>query len=209
MTVLDAPWTKYLPPNTASIVAGWLAPYECRIVVKRPRRTKFGDFTPPRRGQTPAITINADLSPPRFLLTLTHEIAHLITWRNYGRRARPHGAQWKSAFSSLLQDLASSEALPDELRRAFSAHARAPKSTSSRDPDLSRVLRDLDGGDETWLDDLALGSEFVFHDRRFRKLTSDRTRCVCLDLNNRQKYRISKTAPVQPLEKASREAREI
>ena len=190
-------WTRYIPEETVVVVRAWLEPYSCQIVVKRPRKTKFGDFTAPRRGQTPVITVNADLTPLRFLLTLTHEIAHLITWRSYGRRARPHGAQWKSTFSELLQSLARVENLPERFREAIARHAQNPKSTASRDPHLSRALRDLEGEDDLWLDELELGVAFTFRDRRFRKLTSDRTRCMCLDLDNGEKYRISKTAPVQ------------
>jgi SprT protein len=44
----------------------------------------------------------ASLQPERFLSeTVTHEVAHLLTWLLHGRNARPHGPEWQSMMRFL------------------------------------------------------------------------------------------------------------
>ena len=181
MTTELSNWEPRVPAEARALIRGWLAPFDCLVFITRSRISKYGDFTPAQRGRRAVITVNGDLTPFRFMLTLTHEIAHLMTWRNHGRRVKPHGPQWKRTFGELLGALAQLEALPDALKTALGNHAKKPKSTASYDPDLNRVLRMLEGDDAPCLDELELGQEFFFRGRHFRKLTSDRTRCVCLD----------------------------
>ena len=85
------PLDAYLPPDTRPLLERWLNDSTCRLVVKGPRKTKRGDFRPGQRGQVPTLTINVDLKPLQFLLTLTHEIAHLLVWQNCGHLRQPHG----------------------------------------------------------------------------------------------------------------------
>ena len=189
----------FLPPDTRPLVEKWLAPHAVRLVVKRPRKTKRGDFTPPQRGKMPTLTVNADLSPLQFMLTLTHEIAHLMVWAEKGNTRRPHGAGWKRCFGRLLDELATVDSLPAEYREAIGAHGRNPKSSAHCDVRLLEVLRRLEGGDDHWLDDVSVGGHFSFRGRRFEKLKSNRSRCLCRDLDDGQKYHIAKTASVVAL----------
>jgi SprT protein len=186
----------FLPPDTRPLIEDWLAPLRYRLIIKGPRRTKRGDFRPPQRGQIATLTVNSDLKPFQFLLTLTHEIAHLMVWEAEGNLRRPHGPPWKQCFGRLLNEVAAVESLPDSFRLALRNHAIRPKSCAERDQALMGVLRELEGDDSIWLDDVELGAEFSLEGRRFRKLKSNRTRCLCLDLSNGQKYRVSKSVAV-------------
>lgn len=186
----------FLPRETRPFIERWLAPYAYRLIIKGPRKTKRGDFRPPQRGKLATLTVNADLLPLQFLLTLTHEIAHLMVWAERGNLRRPHGQDWKRCFGALLRELAEVAALPDAFREALRHHAEQPKSCAERDPALMRALRGLEGDGSVWLDDVELGTEFSLEGRRFRKLESNRTRCLCLDLDNGHRYRVSKSVPV-------------
>ncbi len=193
-----SPLDPYLPADTAPLVATWLAPYDFRLVVSRPRKTKLGDFRGPGRGQRPRLSVNADLKPLQFVLTLTHEIAHLMVWAKHGR-VQPHGQQWRTCFGALLRELAAVESLPAAYRNALINHARRPRSSAAYDLELYGVLRRLERADERWLDDLHLGARFRFGNRRFEKLSAQRTRCICLDLDTGLRYRVPKTVAVEPL----------
>ena len=196
---MDAtPLIPYLPPDTAPLIERWLAPYAFRLVITRPRKSKFGDFRVPGRGETPRISVNADLPPLQFALTLTHEIAHLMVWSQHGR-VRPHGRQWQIQFGELLRELAGVESLPDDYREALRRHARKPRSSAVYDQVLYGVLRRLEGDGSIWLDTLDIGARFQFDGRRFEKLSSQRTRCVCLDLDSGLRYRVHKSVSVDPL----------
>ena len=71
----------YLPSGDYEpLFSKWLEGLNYQIAISRPRKSKLGDFRPPRLGQIARITMNADLGPFQFLTTLTHEIAHLIAW---------------------------------------------------------------------------------------------------------------------------------
>ena len=185
-----------LPEHTYELIIDWLAPYACSIKLAPPRSTKFGDFRPASRQRPAAISINKDLPPLQMLLTLTHEIAHLIAWETHGGRIRPHGTEWKACFSELLDRVAAIESLPFPFRNAVSEHARRPRSTAFLDPKLHDVLRQLERPHERSLSSLSIGQEFEFRGRSYRKLSSHRTRCTCLDIRRNQKVRISMMAPI-------------
>ena len=92
-----SPLKEFLPPKTLPLFEAWLTPHPFRIVVTRPRRSKLGDFRSSPYEDRPTITVNGDLESHQFALTLTHEIAHLMTFEKYGHRIRAHGPEWKSS----------------------------------------------------------------------------------------------------------------
>ena len=156
-----------LPEDSWRHIQGWMAPHACGIRLTRPRRSKLGDFRPARPGQPALITLNGDLAPYQLLLTLTHEIAHLMVLHRYGRRAAPHGRAWKDCFSELLNTLSQEPSLPSAFCEAIRSHAKRPTAASSRDMNLMSVLRKLEGAHTIWLADLALGESVLFRGHRF------------------------------------------
>ena len=190
---------SHLPPNTWALLTHWMSPYPCSVLLSRPRATKRGDFRPPRKHRPAVITLNNDLAPFEMLLTLTHEIAHLINWSENGPRVQSHGPEWKATFSRLHKELAQVTSLPEELRKAFLRHAQKPKSSCVYDAELTALMRQLSGESHTTLDDIQIGKHFLFRRKRFIKLSSQRTRCICQDHQTGQRYRISKIAEVQAM----------
>ena len=166
-----------LPKATWPIVAGWLAPYPCSVVLHRPRKSKLGDFRPARPHRPTTITLNSDLSPHQMLLTLTHEIAHLVNWSKHGRRVSAHGPEWKACFGELLRELGAVESLPASYRKALLSHAQKPKSAVLHDARLYREIRRLEGRKETLLAELDAGQRFAFQGQTFTKVSSQRSRC--------------------------------
>jgi len=185
-----------LPNNTWPILARWLSPYSCNVLLHRPRKSKLGDFRPARMHRPTSITLNQDLSPYQMLLTLTHEIAHLINWSTHGPKVAAHGPEWKACFGQLLRELATVTTLPESYRTALVSHAKNPKSSVTSDPQLYRLLRDLEGKDERTLVDVKQGQTFVFRGRVFKKVSSQRSRCLCKESKTGRMYHIPKLAAV-------------
>ena len=186
-----------IEPNLLPLIHQWLQPYRVIIKFTRSRQTKHGDFRPGLRGQPSVITLNQDLKPLQCLLTLTHEIAHLMVWRRYGRRAAPHGKAWKGCFGELLECLSRQDCLPMLFRNSIARHAHHPTASSSRDLKLMSVLRHLEGDETLWLGDLSVGVQFRFRGHPFVKLKDNRTRCKCRHLDTQALYHVSKAASVE------------
>ena len=196
------PWSNYVPPEARALLEEWIAPLDLKIVVTPSRRSKNGDFRMPARGETPRITVNADLGPYRFLLTLVHELAHLMNWNEHGYGVQAHGPEWKRHFARLLRAMSRVQALPRLYRTALMTHARNPKASVAADPQLHRVLCQFDPPKENptiLVDDVAIGARFALGGRQFEKLSTQRTRCICLDLGNGQRYHVSKNAQGEPI----------
>ena len=181
------------------LIEAWIAPYDFDLKITRPRKSKLGDFRPPKPGKRSSITMNGNLGPYQFLTTLVHELAHLITWEKYGHRAAPHGKEWKQCFGALLTSLAEVHPWPEVYKKAILEHAARPKSAVGGDPGLQSILLQLDGkDDEVLLQDLAPGDEFNFKTRRFRYQKCHRTRALVLDLGNKRLYTIPLVAHIDP-----------
>ena len=73
---------KYLPQNAAPIIATWLEVAPIQIKVSRPRQSKLGDYAPATRDDPiHRISVNGNLNPYSFLVTLVHEFAHFTAYQ--------------------------------------------------------------------------------------------------------------------------------
>ena len=178
----------------------WLEGLNYQIAISRPRKSKLGDFRPPRLGQIARITMNADLGPYQFLTTLTHEIAHLIAWEKYGRRAAPHGKEWKAIFREMLIELAQHQAWPETYSRALLKHAKSPKAAVGADPHLQQTLLVLDESTDLLLQSLGAGAQFTFKGRYFRYDEKRRTRALVTELGTKKQYTIPLVARVERID---------
>ena len=195
-----APWLRHVPHEARPLIKSWVKPLALDLVLKGARRSKNGDFRVPRSGQRARITINVNLPPYRFLLTLVHELAHFKTWMEYGAKVSAHGPEWKRQFAGMLRALSTVAELPRLYRAALIAHARSPKASVSADPQLHRVLCAFDpgrGDDICTVDDIPLGGAFILDGRHFEKISAQRTRCICLELHTGLKYHVYKNAAVE------------
>ena len=192
----------YVPhKDVLPLIEQWFAPHHCSLHITRPRTTKIGDFRPPRPGQQAKITLNGNLKPYQFLTTLVHELAHLKTWERYGRKAAPHGVEWKTCFAAMMLELVDLGILPMEYEEALILHAKSPKSTVGADPKLQKVLMELDGeGDVLLLSDLGPGAKFSFRGRQFTYQEKRRSRALVQDVENGRQYTVALVAPVELLD---------
>ncbi len=113
---------KYIPEPAVDTIAEWIYKYNFKLKVKKSRASKEGDYTPPHSGKNHVITINHDLNKYAFLVTLIHEVAHLVAWEKYKGRVNPHGKEWKLEYSRLLHYflLKGNDLFPEE--KTFDEH---------------------------------------------------------------------------------------
>ncbi len=172
-----------------------------KFQVTKSRKSKLGDFRYRRDHPIQTITINSDLNPYQFLLTLVHEIAHLHAFKQFGINLNPHGIEWKKKFAELMNPLLSDRVLPIDLLIPLRKHMRNPKASSSGDLFLMKEMSKYDthrsNVTRLFLSDLKPGNKFLLEGREFEKGETRRTRVLCLEVNSGKKFLIAQLAKVE------------
>ena len=188
---------RHLPAEACGYVGELLATRDVVMRVSRPRLTKLGDHRPPRPADPRhRISVNQDLNPYAFLTTLLHEIAHVDVWVKHAgrrRRLRPHGAEWKGEFASILAPVVTARWLPDDVASALGASMRNPAAMSCSDRGLVLALARYDTAAATRqrVEDIPLGGLFrVANGRVFCRGRRVRTRYLCVEQTTGAEYRV-------------------
>lgn len=186
----------YLPEKSLLIVINWFSEHQFNLKIKNSRSTKLGDFRPPKKTvELPTITINKDLNPEQFLITLTHEFCHLIVWEQHKNKVKPHGKEWKSVFSEHLIFLVNNQIFEEPLATIILRHARNPKASTFADPVLYKHLNKQKN--QLLLKDLSTNQSFSFKNRLFIKKETRRTRAICMEIKSNKMYLINLMAEVE------------
>ncbi|MBI3510945.1 MAG: SprT-like domain-containing protein [Bacteroidetes bacterium] len=189
---------KYIPAPAVPLLAEWIWHFNFKLKIKKSRATRFGDYHPPLPGKNHTITVNNDLNQFAFLLTLVHEIAHLLCFERFGNRVKPHGEEWKECFKELMRPFMRLDIFPDDVRAAVIAYMRDPRASSCTDAHLLRTLRKFDKpSDFIHLETLPAGSEFIYGEKVFLKGKKIRTRYRCSLKNTSHIYFFSALAEVK------------
>lgn len=165
--------------------------------IKKARQTKLGDYRFNPKSERHTITINNDLNPFAFLVTYLHEVAHLIAFKQYGRRIQPHGKEWKQCFQKVSEPMLNSDIFHTSVLIALKKYFQNPKASSCSDPILYQILKQFDEpSDKVLLKNISVGRIFEFNKKVFIKLEKKRTRSVCEEVKTKRKYLISELAEV-------------
>ena len=159
------------------------------------RQTKHGDFRRLPNGKY-QITVNNNLNPYQFLLTLVHEIAHHVTFQKFGR-VQPHGKEWKRTFQRLMLPFLSPEIYPNDILGPLANYLKNPKASTDSDVKLSLALREnkAESG-KSFIFDVPLNAIFIFKNKKYRRGMKRRTRYECLELNSNRLYLFNQNAEV-------------
>lgn len=193
---------KYFPEKAVALVVEAYDEREFRLCFKRPRTSKLGDFRTPRteKSKLCTITLNCNLNPYQMLVTFVHELAHYEVHCQYGLgKVPPHGEEWKTAFSTLLQPYLSEEIFPADVLAQLKEHLLHIKASSNADHDLQRVLKKYDENTipTTTVEQLPEGARFVLRDgRTFKKGPKQRTRYKCYCEDNDRWYTVAELLEV-------------
>ncbi|HYC28269.1 MAG TPA: SprT-like domain-containing protein, partial [Chitinophagaceae bacterium] len=147
-------------------------------------------------------SVNGNLNKFSFLITLVHELAHLLTFQQYGNRVASHGKEWKQLFAFLLKDFLASDIFPDDIRLALQKSIHDLPASSCADENLMRVLRryDPNSADMVLVEQIPEGNLFALEDGRiFKRGKKLRKRYECVEVKTRKLYLFS---PVYEVRKA-------
>ncbi|MCK9612783.1 MAG: SprT-like domain-containing protein [Bacteroidales bacterium] len=196
---------RYLPDHSYEILCNWLEAYSLQIKITRERNSKTGDYRPPdKKVNYHRISVNNNLNPYNFLITLVHEYAHLLTWVTYRNKVKPHGNEWKTIYYNLLFFLLSNSIFPKDIEYIIAKLiARRYPSEKSGEQNLARALSSYNShlNNTLHLEDLPENVTFkTKNNMSFTKGPKIRTRYKCFCLDNRRWYYVSALMPVLPKE---------
>jgi hypothetical protein len=195
---------EFLPPNTIEPVLQYIQQYHVHLTVARERKSILGDYRHKFQNKNHRISVNGNLNPYAFLITLLHELAHLLTYEQYGNRVQSHGREWKHVFGQLLAQFIQKEVFPADIKNALLQSLHNPAASSCADELLLRTLKNYDAKQsaQVFVEELPEGALFATHDGRvFRKGEKLRKRYRCEEVKTKRIYLFSpvyEAVPIHP-----------
>ena len=130
--------------------------------------------------------MNGNLNPFSFLVTLLHELAHLVAFEKYGNRIQPHGREWKKEFGDILSHFIQKKIFPADIESALTSSLHDAAASSCGDEKLLRALRRYDQPDPGLLTVEQVEDQHLFttsDGRIFRRGHKLRTRFKCQEVS--------------------------
>lgn len=190
----------YLPPGTYEAVLSYLRKYKVHLTVARERKSILGDYRHRTYADNHRISVNGNLNKWSFLITLLHELAHLLTFEQFGNKVPAHGREWKNVYGQLLAQFLQQNLFPDDIKRELLRSLHNPAATSCAEDDLLRVLRRYDSkqSQNRLVEELAMNALFRTSDGRvFRKGEKLRKRFKCAEVKTGRVYLFSPVYEVE------------
>ncbi len=196
---MESVLSTYLPERAVAPCMALIKANAVHLKIVNERVTRHGDYRRLENGQH-QITVNATLNKYRFLITLVHEIAHLVAFEKYGRRIKPHGLEWKRTFQYMMLPFIRPEIFPSGLLPLLARHFRNPKASSSTDAQLSIALKKFNEqqSDKSYVFELPMGSIFrLYNGKLFRKGNRRTKRYECVEVSSGKVYLFQPNAEVE------------
>ncbi|RFM28768.1 SprT-like domain-containing protein [Deminuibacter soli] len=191
----------FLPEGSFDKVIRYIHRYKVHLTVTRARKTVLGDYRHATVAQNHRISINGNLNKYEFLITLLHELAHLLTFEQYGNRVEPHGREWKQCYSLLLVDFVQQHIFPPDIAKALHQSILNPSATANGETELLLVLRKYNVSRKPGfkpLEELPTGAYFETEKGRvFRKGNKRRKRYECMEVTTGHLYSFSPISEVK------------
>src|SRR5829696_8439278 len=190
----------FLPPNTYEAVFAYLQLYHVHLTVARERKSILGDYRNAHNNRNHRISVNGNLNKFSFLITLLHELAHLLTFEKFGNSVSSHGKEWKTIFGQLLAQFIEHNIFPPDIKSSLLQSLHSPAASSCADEVLLKTLKKYDENEShlIFVDDVKQGSLFKTHDGKiFRKGEKIRKRFRCEEVKTKRIYLFSPVYEVE------------
>lgn len=184
--------SAYLPDGSFEPVVRYLHQYKVHLTVTRQRKSVLGDYRHAGWGGNHRISINGNLNKYEFLITLLHELAHLLTFEQYRNKVDAHGKEWKYSYSQLLIVFVQLKVFTPEIETALQKSIANPSATANGETELLLVLRQYDAGKkEGHFTVAAIAEGLIFQTENgkiFRRGPVRRKRIDCMELKTGLHY---------------------
>lgn len=197
---------NYLPPGTADTVLSYLYQNKVHLTITKHRQSILGDYRHRTYHRNHRISVNGSLNSYSFLITLLHELAHLLTFEQHTNRVQAHGKEWKMIFGQLLQQFLDHEIFPVDIKKELLQSLKNPAASSCAEEGLLRVLRKYDpvNNNHRLVEEISFNEMFRLSDGRiFLKGEKLRKRFKCKEVATGKLYLFS---PVFEVEEMTRES---
>jgi hypothetical protein len=195
--------SAFLPEGSFDDVVKYIHHYKVHLSVTKQRSTVLGDYRNAVHGKNHRISVNGNLNKYSFLITLIHELAHLLTFEKYGHKVNAHGKEWKQLYSEMLLVFAQKDIFPPDILKALQKSFHNPAASSCAEEGLTRVLKNYDAKKEgvILIEDLRPAALFITKDKRvFKKGEKLRKRFRCTEVKTGLVYLFSPVYEVKMLE---------
>jgi predicted SprT family Zn-dependent metalloprotease len=195
---------QYLPPGTSGAVTNYLHQYKVHLTITLHRQSILGDYRHRTQQANHRISVNGSLNSFAFLITLLHELAHLLTFEEHGNKVNAHGAEWKKIYGRLLRQFVEHKIFPTDVEKELKQSLYNPAASSCAEDGLLRVLRKYDKNNEgkKMVEELPVNTLFRLADGRvFKKGEKLRKRFKCMEVETGKLYLFS---PVYEVDEISR-----
>jgi len=184
----------YLPNNTYELVMPLILQHKVHLTITRERQTKLGDYRNAHAGNNHRISINGNLNKYSFLITLLHELAHLLAYEQYGNRIQSHGREWKHIYAGVLKEFMQHHSFPDDIAHELKSSIQNPAASSCAEEGLQRVLMMYDKKKPGVkpVEQVPLGKNFrMSNGRMFQRGERVRKRYQCMEIATGKLYLFS------------------
>lgn len=193
---------QFIPVEAVPRILQYLHQYQVHLTVTRERKTVLGDYRHATTYKTHRISINSNLNPFAFLITLIHELAHLVTFIEYGNRVMAHGKEWKRCYSFLLSDFLAMKIFPADIQERLEQSMHDLPASSCSDETLMRLLRKYDKQNDhlVLVEQVPEGQLFDLGEGRiFKKGRKLRKRYQCVEVHTGRVFLFSAVYEVRSL----------
>jgi len=197
--------SQFLPPGSWELIAPYFQTHTIQLTLTRERKSLLGDYRNPiPRQPQHKISININLNPYSFLITLLHELAHMLNYIAHGHTVQPHGSEWKKEFRTALIPFLGKSFFPTDIEKALIAYLSNPAASTCTDIALYKALYKYDQNKPGYylLDDLPDNATFSDDEGIvFQKIHKIRTRIKIKMLSNSKFFLASPIMEVKFLSK--------
>jgi hypothetical protein len=192
---------RWIPGQAAALILDYLNHYQVHLTITRERKSVLGDYRHATRSANHRISVNGNLNSFSFLITLIHELAHLVTFMEFGNQVQSHGKEWKKIYRKILEEFIPLKVFPADVLAALKKNLHDLPASSCADEHLMRVLRRYDDDKEGLMlvEQIPEGGCFSLEDERiFRKGKKLRKRYQCVEVATGKLYLFSPIYEVKP-----------